>query len=168
MPMNVALLPEYDQEMANLRKTLERLPDDKLAWAPHPKSMTMGHLAKHVADLPKWAAMTFDRDALDLAPGGKEMERPAPPKSRAEVLEQFDKNVIEGRAAIANADDEKMLSNWSLQHNGQNLFTMPKITVLRTWVLNHMVHHRAQLGVYLRLNDVAVPSIYGPSADEAS
>jgi uncharacterized damage-inducible protein DinB len=166
MAMNAALLPEYDHEMGVTRLTLERLPEDKYDWRPHPKSMLMGHLATHLANIPMWAAMTVNADDLDLAPGGKPMEQPPSAKSRAELLELFDKNVAAGRAAIAGADDKTMMSNWSLKNNGATLMTLPKVAVLRTWVMNHAIHHRAQLGVYLRLNDVAVPSVYGPSADE--
>ena len=166
MGINAALLPEYDHEMSTTRATLERLPEEKFAWKPHAKSMSMGHLASHLATLPMWCAMTVDADELDMAPGGKPMEMPPDAKSRAELLETFDKNVAAGRAAIARADDAIMMTNWSLKNNGATLMTMPKIAVLRTWVMNHVIHHRAQLGVYLRLNDVAVPAVYGPSADE--
>ena len=168
MALNAALLPEFDHEMGTTRATLERVPEDKFAWKPHPKSMSMGHLATHLATLPMWGAMTMTADELDLEPGGKPMELPPDAKTRAELLETFDRNVAAGREAIAGASDAAMMADWSLKKNGATLMTMPKIAVLRTWVMNHAIHHRAQLGVYLRLNDVSVPSVYGPSADEGA
>jgi len=166
MGMNAALLPEFDHEMATTRVTLERLPEDKYGWKPHAKSMLMGDLATHLATIPMWAAMTMTSDDLDLAPGGDPIQQDPAAKTKAELLEKFDKNVAAGRAAITKADDAALMQNWSLKSNGATLMTLPKIAVLRTWVMNHAIHHRAQLGVYLRLNDIAVPSVYGPSADE--
>jgi len=168
MAIGDGLLPEFDQEMANTRKTLERLPDDKLTWKPHPKSGAMGWLAGHVAQLPSWAGMAVGQDSLDLEPEGKPPTPPSPPKSRQEILEMFDNSVAAGRAAIAGASDEHLLKPWTLLKNGQTIMTLPRVAVLRSFVLNHLIHHRAQLGVYLRLNDLPVPSIYGPSADEGS
>lgn len=166
MPMNQAFLPEFDHEMATTRKFLERVPENKPDWAPHPKSMKMGALAAHIAHMPGWAKETMERESLDVAPGGKQMEMPKP-SNRAELLALFDKNVAAGRAALAAAtDDSAWMKPWALQSNGQTLFSMPRVAVVRTFVLNHVIHHRAQLGVYLRLNDVPVPSTYGPSADE--
>jgi uncharacterized damage-inducible protein DinB len=162
-----ALLPEFDQEMAGTRKTLERVPEDKFGWKPHDKSGSMIWLAGHLATLPEWALYTIREDALDMAPDGVKMSPPPVPKTARELLEQFDKNVKEARTAIAGASDAELEKTWSLKMNGQTLFSMPKATCLRTWVMNHNVHHRAQLGVYLRLNNIAVPAIYGPSADES-
>jgi uncharacterized damage-inducible protein DinB len=153
-------------EMANTRKTLERVPDDKLGWKPHEKSMTMGRLAGHLAGLPGWASETIANDTLDIAPVGKPAMQAMTAKSRQETLDQFDKHVKAARAAIAGASDDQLMKPWSLLKGGQTLMTMPKIAVLRGFVMNHAIHHRAQLGVYLRLNNIAVPSIYGPSADE--
>lgn len=168
MPLKDALLPEFDHEMANTRKTLERVPDDKLDWKPHKKSTAMGGLATHLSNLPTWANHTINKDSLDLAPGGKPMP-PAPVvKSSTELLEVFDSNVASARAAIADASDEELLKPWTLLNNGKEILTLPKIAVLRGFVMNHNIHHRAQLGVYLRLNDIPVPSIYGPSADEGA
>lgn len=166
MSFSEALLPEYDQEMSSARKTLERVPDDKLGWKPHPKSGTMGWLAAHVANIPGWTVMTINQDALDMAPGGVQMEQPPEPKSRKELLALFDKNVAEGRKALAGASDAHLAKNWSLLNNGATIIAMPRTACLRTWVMNHLIHHRAQLGVYLRLNNLPVPSVYGPSADE--
>jgi uncharacterized damage-inducible protein DinB len=164
--MNIAetLLPEFDHEMANTRIVLERVPDDKLTWKPHPKSWDMAHLAHHLATIPSWGADTMNTDSLDYTG----YQPPPAPESRAEILAAFDKGVVSARAALAGAADEKFMQNWSLSANGQTFFTMPRIAVLRSFVMNHAVHHRAQLGVYLRLNDIPVPAIYGPSADEGS
>lgn len=168
MAIRDGLLPEFDQEMANTRRTLERVPDDKLTWKPHPKSGAMGWLAGHVAQLPSWAGIAIAQDSLDLEPDGKPTTPPPPPKSRQEILEMFDKSVAAGRAAIAGASDEHLLKPWTLLKNGQTIMTLPRVAVVRSFVLNHLIHHRAQLGVYLRLNNLPVPSIYGPSADEGS
>ena len=166
MAFSDTLLPEFDHEMAGARKTLERVPEDRFEWRPHPKSGAMGWLAGHLANIPEWGTLTIVRDELDLAPGGTPMAQPPPPASRADLLTAFDRKAAEARAAIAGASDEELTKPWSLLQNGKTLFTMPKLTVLRSFVLNHLIHHRAQLGVYLRLNDVPVPALYGPSADE--
>ena len=166
MPINQALLAEFDQEMPKTRRTLERVPDGKFDWRPHPKSGTMGWLASHLAHLAGWTTETIKRDSLDLAPGGKRLEQP-PTCNRQELLALFDKNAAEARAALAAATDEQLMKPWSLLRNGTALLTMPRIGILRGMIMNHIIHHRAQLGVYLRLNDIPVPAIYGPSADEA-
>ena len=168
MGLSKALLPEFDYEMANTRKTLERIPEDRLDWKPHEKSMSLGHLATHLATLPSWAVHTISRSSLDLAPGGVPAASPVQVKSQSDALERFDKNVAEARASIAGAEDAQLLEPWSLLNNGKPIITLPRIAVLRSFVMNHNIHHRAQLGVYLRLNDVPVPSIYGPSADEGA
>lgn len=168
MAISGSLLPEFDHEMANTRKTLERVPEDKLDWKPHHKSWAMGGLATHISNLPSWAVFTINQDSLDLAPPGAEPFRLPEAKSRQEFLEMFDKNVADARAAIAGASDEHLFKPWSLLKGGNTLMTMPRVAVLRSFVMNHIIHHRAQLGVYLRLNDVPVPSIYGPSADEGA
>lgn len=166
MALRDALLGEFDQEMASTRKTLERVPEDRFAWTPHEKSGSMVWLAGHLANLPSWASLTIDQDEFDLAPGGKSPEPPPPPTTTADLLDMFDKNAAAARAAIARATDEDLGRPWSLLQDGKTLMTVPKVAVLRSFVFNHMIHHRAQLGVYLRLNDIAVPSVYGPSADE--
>ena len=168
MGLNEALLPEFDQEMANTRKTLERVPEEKLGWKPHEKSGTMGWLATHLANIPTWVNSTIDTDSLDLAPGGVSVGPMPPAKSRKEVLETFDKNVTAARAAIARASDAHLVKPWSLLFGGKTMFTLPRTAVLRSFVMNHSIHHRAQLGVYLRLNNIPVPAIYGPSADEGA
>lgn len=167
MTLSEMLLPEFDQEMASTRKTLERVPDDKLEWRPHEKSMTMIGLASHLANLLTWAVHTINEDSIDIAPVDGPPTQVEPAKSRAEVLETFDRNAASARAAIAAASDEHLMKPWSLQAGGKTLMTMPRVSVLRSFIMSHTIHHRAQLGVYLRLNDVPVPSVYGPTADES-
>ena len=145
MALSDALLPEFDQEMAGVRKTLARVPADKFDWRPHEKSGSMMWLAGHIANLVGWASMTISTD---------------------ELLAIFDKNIGEARAAVAGATDETLMQPWTLLHKGLTTFSMPRTAIIRSFVMNHLIHHRAQLGVYLHLNDVPVPSIYGTSADE--
>jgi len=168
MPMNQALLGEFDQEIANTRKCLERVPEDKFSWKPHPKSGTMIWLAGHVAQLPGWAKETFERTELDIAPVGQPQPQPPVLKTRKDLLDLFDKYSAAGRSALAKATDADMMAPWSLLSGGKTIFTMPRIAVFRGFVMNHLIHHRAQLTVYLRLNDIPVPALYGPSADEGS
>jgi uncharacterized damage-inducible protein DinB len=168
MRISDMLLTEFDHEMANTRKTLERVPDDKFDWTPHVKSTTMGGLATHLANIPTWAVHALKKDSIDLAPVGEAPLRAEPARSRQEVLERFDKAVADARAAINEASDEVMQQPWSLLAGGKTIMTLPRAGVLRGFVMNHNIHHRAQLGVYLRLNDIPVPSIYGPSADEVA
>jgi len=167
MALNEALLLDFDAEMANTRRTLERVPVEKPDWKPHEKSMALGRLARHVAELPNWAAMTINTESLDIQPPGAPPYQPPPPaSSREELLGLFEKSSAEARAAIAGASDERLRETWSLLFSGQNVFSMPRLSVVRMTVMNHMIHHRAQLGVYLRLNGIPVPALYGPSADE--
>jgi uncharacterized damage-inducible protein DinB len=160
------LLPEFDNEIAVTRRVLERVPDDRGEWKPHPKSFPMAHLAQLVARLPGWAAMVIDQTELDLAPP----DGPKPPgytvEKTATLLAEFDRNAAAGRAAIARASDADFQVPWTLKRAGTPLVTMTRYQTMRSSVLNHIVHHRAQLGVYLRLVDVAVPQMYGPTADE--
>lgn len=167
MGLSDALLPEFDNEMANTRKTLERVPHEKFGWKPHEKSTAMGGLATHLSNIPTWAVYTIDQDSLDLAPGGKPLPPAELAKSTEDLLTIFDSNAAKARAAIAGASDADLFKPWTLMTNGNALLTLPKVAVLRSFVMNHLIHHRAQLGVYLRLNDIPVPSIYGPSADES-
>jgi uncharacterized damage-inducible protein DinB len=166
MTLGEALLPEFDQEMANTRRTLERVPEDKFDWKPHQKSMAMGRLATHLAELPGWAIATVEKESLDLAPPGGPAFQPATAKTRKELLAMFDANVDAARTAICRASDAHLAQAWTLLFGGNTIFTRPRLAVLRNSVLNHSIHHRAQLGVYLRLNNLPVPAIYGPSADE--
>jgi uncharacterized damage-inducible protein DinB len=163
MTFSEMLLPEFDQEMIHTRKTLERVPVDQFGWKPHEKSMTMLRLATLVATMPGWAAHTIDRDSLSLDGYQQPMVN-----SKQELMDLFEKNVREGRAAIAGATDDHLRKPWSMTVGGKTVFTAPRTEVLRTSVINHLIHHRAQLGVFLRLNDIPVPAIYGPSADEGS
>ena len=162
MPLNQAMLPEFDHEMANTRKSLERIPDGKSDWKPHPKSTTLNGLATHLATICHWAEAIIGQDSFDVASAPPQQ----PLKTKAEILAAFDKSAATARKAIEGASDEQLMKPWSLLAGGNPVFTMPRAGVLRSFIMNHMIHHRAQLGVYLRLNDVAVPSIYGPSADE--
>ncbi len=166
MKIGEMFLAELDQEAKSARKTLERVPEDKLGWKPHEKSMTMGRLAGHIAEIPMWAQMTIEKDSVDVAPVSGPKPEPLNPKTRKEFLDAFDANLKAARSALAGASDEAMHKPWSLLAGGQTLMTMPKAACLRTWVMSHLIHHRAQLGVYLRLNNVALPRVYGPSADE--
>jgi len=166
MGLSESLLPEFDLEMANTRKTLERVPIEKSDWTPHPKSTSMGGLATHLSNIPTWVVYTIDQDSLDLAPGGNPLPPAELAKSQSELLATFDANTEKARTAIARASDAELFKPWTLLSNGNSILTLPKVAVLRSFVLNHLIHHRAQLGVYLRLNDIPVPSIYGPSADE--
>lgn len=162
MSIAQSLLGEFDQEMANTRKVLERVPMEKADWRPHPKSGNMAWLAGHVANLPQWVTITLTTNELDLATGG----RGKAPANSKELLEFFDKNSKEARSAIEKAADPQWLENWTLKNGSQTLFKMPRIAVVRGFALNHLVHHRGQLTVYLRLNDIPIPGLYGASADE--
>jgi len=166
MALRDGLLAQFDYEMVGTRKTLERVPEGKPDWAPHPKSMKMGRLAGHLAELPGWPVETINLDSLDIHPANGPQFQPLIMTSRKQLLEEFDKKAAAGRAAIATASDDKLLGPWTLQAGGNTIFTMPRLAVLRSFVMSHIIHHRAQLGVYLRMNDVPVPSLYGPSADE--
>ena len=164
MAISASLLPEFDQEMATSRIVIERVPEDKYGWKPHEKSMTAGRLASHIAEMPAWTSASIDHDVLDMAAGHTPFEG----SSTAEVLARFDKDVRAAHAAIAGCSDETFMMEWSLKNGDDTLMTMPKIAVVRTFVINHIIHHRGQLSVYLRLLNESVPSIYGPSADEGS
>jgi len=166
MALNEALLPEFDQEMAGTRKSLERVPDDKFDWKPHAKSMTIRQLTVHLALFPSWMIETLQKTEFDYAPVGAPPYEPPPINSRKELLETFDRDLAKAREALKAASDEQLMATWTLLAGGKTIFTMPRIAVLRGMCMNHMIHHRAQLGVYLRLNDIPLPALYGPSADE--
>lgn len=160
--MSKPILAEFEHEMQTTRRALERLPEDKLAWKPHEKSMTLGALATHLATINHWAEAIMGTDSFDAgtAPPNPEL------KSRSEILAAFDANTASARKAIAAATDPELLKPWSLLNKGNTVFSLPRIAVLRSFILSHGIHHRGQFSVYLRLNNVPVPSIYGPSADE--
>ena len=161
--MKDALLPEFDHEMGTTRRVLERVPEADLAWKPHDKSFSMGQLAAHLANLPRWAEIALDASSFDLADMGP---RGVAPASVAELLRTHDANVKAARARISDQPDQALLAPWTLKDDGQEIFTMPKAAVLRSFVMNHIIHHRGQLTIYLRLRNVPLPSIYGPTADE--
>ena len=167
MSIREALLPEFDQEMAITRRTLERVPDGKSEWKPHATSGELGWLAGHVATLPGVAKITITQDEVDLANpasvGGA--MPPQKPITTEERLQLFDKLVAEARAVISQASDAEFTKPWTLLMGGKKLFTVPKEKVIRSFFMNHLIHHRAQLCVYLRLNDIPYPPIYGPAPD---
>jgi uncharacterized damage-inducible protein DinB len=162
MPLVDMLLPEFDHEMATTRKLLERVPDDRLGWAPHARSFTMGQLAQHVATIPMWGTMTLAQSELDLAGS----DRQAGVASRDELVKIFDDNAVKARSELVGKTDAELMAPWTLKHGENTIFSMPKISVWRGFVMSHLIHHRAQLSVYLRMQDVPVPAMYGPSADE--
>src|SRR3954454_7051517 len=166
MSIAQSFLGEFDYEMANTRKVLERVPEEKFDFKPHDKSPNLGWLAAHVTNLPTWASLGINADNFDLSPPGQAAPRTQTFATRDELLAKFDSNVTSAREAIAGASDETFMQPWTLMRGGQKIFTIPKAGVIRTWMMNHLIHHRAQLAVYLRLNDVPVPALYGPSADE--
>ena len=168
MGLAATLLAEFDQGMANTRKCFERVPEDKLDWKPHDKSMSFGEITTHMANLLSWTTLMIEQDSFDIAPPGEDPPRVDPAGSLESALAMFDKNVAAAHAAMEGASDELLLAPWTLLMGGNEVFKMPRVAVFRTMIMNHMIHHRAQLGVYLRLNDVAVPAMYGPSADEGS
>jgi uncharacterized damage-inducible protein DinB len=161
-----SILPEFDQEMASTRKVLERIPEDKLEWKAHPKSNSIGWVSSHLAEIPGWVEGTLSQDSWDINPPGGEPYRTPKLASRKQVLDAFDAGVASARKAIAATKDEAFLKQWSLLSGGAPIVTMPRIAVVRSFILNHTIHHRAILCVYLRLNDVPVPGMYGPSGDE--
>jgi len=165
MKMTDFFLAQLEAEAVRTRRALERVPDNLDDWKPHDKSFPMGALAQHLSNIPGWTTVTIQQDQFDVAPEGTPTKA-EPLGSMAEILNVFDENVAKARAAIAGASDEQMFQTWTLLSGGKPIFSLPRIGCLRGFVMNHMIHHRAQLGVYLRLNDIPVPSIYGPSADE--
>ena len=161
------LLPEFDEEFANTRKFLALVPNDKLTWKPHEKSMELGRLAWHVSDFPEWALTTFAKDSFDMSEDdGAKVGAAWKDKTREEMLARFDADLPKARAALAATSDEAMAGHWKMEWAGQTIIDDPKLDVYRKWTINHMVHHRAQLGVYFRLLGIAIPGCYGPSADE--
>jgi uncharacterized damage-inducible protein DinB len=163
MTIAEAMIGEFTQEAVGTRKMLERLPEDKFSWKPHEKSMSLGRLATHVAEIPEWAQTivnddSFDMDAADFKP--KDF------KTKQEILDYFDKNVENFKKVMSGQTDEHLFKNWKLLAGGHAAVDMARVACLRGFVLSHSIHHRGQLSVYLRENDVPLPAIYGPSADE--
>jgi uncharacterized damage-inducible protein DinB len=166
MTIAQSMLGEFDQEMRNTRTTLERVPDDKWGWKPHEKSGTVGWLAAHIANLAGWTTVTLQTEQLDYAPvDGPSFQLPKI-ENKQDALAIFDENLIKARAALAGASDADMMKGWTLLAGGKTIFTMPRVACVRGMILNHMIHHRAQLTVYFRLLNIPVPALYGPSADE--
>jgi uncharacterized damage-inducible protein DinB len=167
MSIAQSFLPEFDHEIASTRRILERVPDDRLAWSPHPKSMTLGRLASHLSELPDLGATTFEHDALDFAPKtGQPAWTSKQLESRDAILANFDRAAARARAALASASDESLREPWTLRAGDHVIFQLPRIASYRSMMMNHLIHHRGQLSVYLRLCDVPVPGMYGPSNDE--
>jgi uncharacterized damage-inducible protein DinB len=163
MPISELLLPEFDEEMKKTRTTLERVPADKPDFAPHPKSMPLGKLAPHVAQLAGFGMSILTAPGLDFSQGSY---KPLPLESAAQLVKVFDEGAAKVRSALAGLPDDAWKHNWKLSFGGKTIFEGTRFLAYRQMFLNHIVHHRAQLGVYLRLNGQPVPSIYGPSADE--
>lgn len=159
-------LAEFEEEMEATRRMLERVPDEALDFRPHPKSMSMGSLAGHIAEMIGWAAVTARQQEFDIDPPGGQAPQPYVTTSRAAMLVFFDSNVVGAKREIAEVNDEDMQAPWTFLKGGNTVFKLPRIKVLRKFCLNHIIHHRAQLGIYLRLNNVPVPGPYGPSADD--
>lgn len=162
MSLAQSLLPEFDHEMATTRSVLERVPAHHAAWKPHEKSYSLGDLAMHVAQLPVWAEMAMQTTEFDIgAPSDDDRSW----NGTEALLAAFDANVKRARAAIEDAVDAEFFAPWALKHGDHEIFSMPRVAVLRSFVMNHLIHHRGQLTVYLRLNDVPLPEVYGPTAD---
>lgn len=166
MAIAASLLPEFDHEMRTTRSLLAAVPDDRAGWTPHPKSMSLGALAVHLPGLLRWIPGIVRDTELDVT-GAAAQRLHLAWQSGAATLAAFDSAVAEGRAAIAAAPDEVLMVPWTLRAASHTIVTMPRVAVFRTLVMNHIIHHRGQLSVYLRLNDVALPEIYGPTADSA-
>ena len=166
MPIAESILPEFDHETATTRTLLERVPEDKAEWKPHEKSMSLGQLAMHIANLPQWASHRARAHRVRYESAGRRRERrPARTSRRRQLLEAYDANVAAARALLARTTDGEFMVQWTLKSGGKSMFSMPRVAVFRSFILNHAVHHRGQLSVYLRLLDVPIPNIYGPTAD---
>jgi uncharacterized damage-inducible protein DinB len=160
------LLPEFDAEKASTRRVLEAVPEEKFSWRPHAKSFPMRELAGHVAELLSWTSDVLRRERFEVTSANPPENASFKPASVQQMLEQFEKWSAQARADLAAATDEAMQQEWVMTWDGYEIIRLPRYQAIRKWSLNHLVHHRAQLGVYLRLNDVKVPGVYGPSADE--
>ena len=162
MAIKDGLLAEYDHEMGTTRKLLERIGSANLTWKPHEKSMSLGGLATHLSNIPNWGGTILNEASFDLAAAPPNLQEKT---SHAEILSAFDGTTKQTRAALDKTDAE-LVAPWTLKRGGHEIFTMPRVAAFRSFVLYHIVHHRGQLSVYLRLNGIPVPAIYGPSADE--
>ena len=167
LPMAIkdTLLPEYDHEMGTTRRLLERTPEAEFGWKPHEKSMTLGQLAGHIANIPNWCNAVLRHSVFDVAAAGDEA-RSKDPVSVTALLADFDQKVATARAGLAATVDGEMLAPWTFKQGDREIFTMPRVAAIRSFVMNHLIHHRGQFSVYLRLKNIPLPSIYGPTADE--
>lgn len=166
MPIAHALLPEFDREMTTTRRMLERVPLERSEFRPHARSTTLGSLAAHVAVLPRFGHLAIETEEVDMNPPGGPAFRMPTFTTNAEMLATFDDHVKRTRDALSRVSDDELRVPWSLKFGGRTVLHMPRADALRTLMMNHIIHHRAQLGVYLRMNDVPIPGSYGPSADE--
>lgn len=165
MPIIDRFLAEFEHEAATTRKLLERAPEDHYDWKPHPKSMSLRELCSHLAEIPVWVPFIFSADEFEVDP---KTYRPFAAESRSDLLEKFDSNVKQVRETLGAQPDGVLQATWRFKAKGQVVFEFPRLAVLHNFILKHLVHHRGQLSVYLRLKDIPIPSIYGPSADEAA
>lgn len=156
-------IQEFKQEIASTRKLFERIPEDKFGWKPHEKSMSLGDLASHIVDSIGWTGVTVDLDVFEMDPGEY---KPFVASSVADLLETLDRNAEEAAAKMATCSNESLSAMWQMKVGGKVVLAMPRMAVLRAFIVSHTIHHRGQLDVYLRLNDVPLPQIYGPTADE--
>jgi uncharacterized damage-inducible protein DinB len=157
------VLSELAHEAGTTRRLLERVPAQRLTWAPHKKSMTLGRLATHIAELPGWVGSIVEKDEFDIGTSGY-----VPPTlaTVGEIVAMFDKNVAMATENLKRQGNDRLLANWQFKKSGQVMMQMPRLAMIRSFLMNHLIHHRGQLSVYLRLQDVPLPSIYGPTADE--
>ena len=163
MGMIEPIIMEFSSEAATTRKLLERLPEDKFGWQPHDKSMSLGLLGSHIVEAATWLKLILEQDEMQF---DRDSYVPVVYETVAELLDAFDKGMAEAVEVMQGQSDENLMATWRMAVDGKQMFEMPRIAVIRGMILNHIVHHRGQLSVYLRLNDVPVPSIYGPSADD--
>ena len=167
MALAQALLPEFEHETAGLRRVVARIPADRMDFRPHPKSFSLHDLANHLVTIPGWAITTLKETELDFGLPETQARQPKPSATVEGLLRTLDAGVAGAREALTQASDEDFRVIWTLKNKGEALLSMPRVAVYRGFVMNHLIHHRAQLGLYLRLLEVPVPSLYGPSADEA-
>ena len=163
MAINQRIIAEFDQEIKGTRKIFMSITDEILQYQPHEKSMNLKKLAIHVADIHNWFDVTINREELDFAKGGF---KTPPCENATDIISFFENSASHAREVLLAASDEQLEGNWTMRNGEQIFFTLPKHVVVRTWCMNHLYHHRAQLGVYLRMNNIAVPGLYGPSADD--
>jgi uncharacterized damage-inducible protein DinB len=164
MAIKDALLPEFDHEMGTTRRLHERPPAAEFAWKPHDKSFSLGQLASHVSNIPHWCDLILKTTVFDVLSGDD--IRPKPPETVNDLLTHFEQTVTAARAGLVASGDAEMLTPWTFKRGEHVVFTMPRVAAIRSFVMNHLIHHRGQLSVYLRLKNVPLPSIYGPTADE--